>query len=613
MAIKFLVNKKALKISLIVLVILTAIIIYASIHLNRLLTNALHKGFDQSVFSEVYTFNFENLQVDIFAGSLKVSDFEMLPKVEEIKSFPEINSSFKLGAKKLIMKNVKLFRLLVHNKLHLRQIELIEPGIDFTISDMKPVFIPFTKGDPNKKTNSVTSAIESYTLDQFKMTDAHFIVANSARKREFNIQRINLSLKDVQINRHPGRDVVTYRNFSFSIGEMEGKLDDKLLRYIHFKDFTVTIDSLQMEDTQDTLIYQFANVTTGIKNLDLQTADSIYHVTMESFNLNYRKKSIEFKNLTFKPNLSNAAMQARYKYRKEHFSGKIGTITLAGLEFDSLIHHRKIFIKEIGLDEVFLSIYKDLTKPFPPNHRPEYLGQQIKAISIPVNIRHLRATNFNLENREVTPDGRLGKANIQLVNLHVENITNLDSNGTLAIDADAYVENKAHAQLQIGFLYSQPKFNFKGKIDKFDMTDLNGITNSYAPALVKSGIADAITFSGTVYHTYSKGTMQFLYHDLSVDFDLEDKAKWKSNVLGLAANTYLNNTNPPSPKLPPREVEFYVERDMRKGYLSMLIKSVLDGVKETFIMDKKNRKAYKEVKKEAKQDLKKKNKEEQKK
>ena len=189
----------------------------------------------------------------------------------------------------------------------------------------------------------------------------------------------------------------------------------------------------------------------------------------------------------------------------------------------------------------------------------------------------------------------------------------LTQKGNLTIHADAYVENKAHAHLQMNFPYDSPKFSFSGKIDKFDLTDLNDLTNSYAPAFIKKGIADEITFSGTVFHTYSKGTMQFLYHDLVVDLELMDKAKWKSTILGFAANTYLNSSNPPSANVPPRVVEFYVERDMRKGFLSMLIKSVLDGVKETFIMDKKNRQAYQEVKKEAKQDQKKKNKEGQKK
>jgi len=60
--------------------------------------------------------------------------------------------------------------------------------------------------------------------------------------------------------------------------------------------------------------------------------------------------------------------------------------------------------------------------------------------------------------------------------------------------------------------------------------------------------------------------------------------------------------------LPVRIVQFRVERDPRKGYLAMLVKSILTGIKETFIMNKENKQAYKE----AKSDMKKKSKEKRK-
>ncbi|HEY3385163.1 MAG TPA: hypothetical protein VGK46_01560 [Saprospiraceae bacterium] len=613
MATKRSVKKKLLWLTLLVILLLTTCLLFVYINLNRLLTNALQNGFNQNLISNVYAFKFENLDVNILTGSVKVFNVEMYPRKEPVQSYPYINSSFRLGARKMLLKNVNLVKLLRFNKLELKQIELIEPGIEFTIADVKPVFFPFTESTSIKKETTGKIAIESYVLEEFKMVDAHFQVANSAKRRSFNIQRINLVLKDMHINRHSGRDMITYRSFNFSVGEMEGKLEDKALRYVHFKDFKVSIDSLLVEDSPDTVIYHFADVNSEISNLDLQTADSIFHVTMESFNLSYKKKSLEFNNLSFKPNISDAAMQARYKFRKEHFAGNIGSIKIEGIHFDSLIYKRKLWIEEIGLHEVSVSIYKDLRKPFPPDHRPAYLGQQIAAIPIPLYIRNVKATHVNLVNREVTPEGGLGKANINRTTLNVGNITNLDSTGMLTITADAFVENKAHAYLQMNFPYDSPKFSITGKINKFDLTDLNDLTNSYAPAFIKKGIADEITFSGTIYETYSKGTMKFLYHDLVVDLELADKAKWKSTILGFAANTYLNSANPPSANVPPRVVDFYVPRDMRKGFLRMLIKSVLDGVKETFIMDKENRKAYKDVKKEAKQDQKKKNKETQKK
>jgi len=590
------VKRTILGISIIVLITIVTCTIFIYINLNRLLTNALHNGFNDNLISNVYELKFEDLEANILTGSVRVLNVKMYPRDNPVHTYPYINSSLRLEARKMILKNVDLILLLRSNKLYLEKIELVEPGIDFTIADVNPIFFPFKEKEAAQQEKTDKKSIESYSLKEFSMKDASFHVINLAKVREFNIQRINLTVKDILIDQQPGRDKISYAHFDFSIGELTGRLENKELRYINFKDFKVNIDSLYLEETQDTILYHFADVKTGIDNLDIQTADSTYHITMESFNVRYDKKSVELCNLSFKPNISDAALQKKYPYRKENFAGTIGNIQISGVNFDSLIYKRKIVIDEILLDDVSASIYKDLTKPFPPDHRPEYLGQQIKAIAWPVIIHQIKATHVNLVNTEVKPDGGIGKANIRRASLTIEHITNLPTVENLTVSADAYVENKAHAYLRLGFDYNKPQFSIDGKVEKFDLTDLNALTNSYAPVRIKEGIADGITFSGMVFKTGSTGTMKFLYHDLVIDMELEDKAEWKSLVLGLVANTYISSSNPSSANLPERVVHFEVERDMRKGYLSMTIKSILDGVKETFIMSKENKKAYREAK-----------------
>ena len=66
---------------------------------------------------------------------------------------------------------------------------------------------------------------------------------------------------------------------------------------------------------------------------------------------------------------------------------------------------------------------------------------------------------------------------------------------------------------------------------------------------------------------------------LKLTWQLHDQAKWKSVALAFAANAYLNASNPPSASLPPRIVQFHAERDMNKGFINLLIRSVLSGLK----------------------------------
>jgi hypothetical protein len=99
--------------------------------------------------------------------------------------------------------------------------------------------------------------------------------------------------------------------------------------------------------------------------------------------------------------------------------------------------------------------------------------------------------------------------------------------------------------------------------------------------------------------------MKFLYHDLKIDIKLDEKASWKSSVLSFAANTAVASANPASESLPPKIVKFHAERDMNKSFINITIKSALNGLKETILMSKENKKAYKAEKKKARKESKK--------
>ncbi len=150
--------------------------------------------------------------------------------------------------------------------------------------------------------------------------------------------------------------------------------------------------------------------------------------------------------------------------------------------------------------------------------------------------------------------------------------------------------------LSLQFSYAAPQMLINGRVQKFNLPDLNNFLSSYTPAKVNKGIVDEVVFSATAYRNHSEGKMKFLYHDLKIDLELKDQAKWKSDVLAFAGNTVVASSNPPPGGKPAKEVTFHVDRDMNKGFINIIIKSILAGFKETVIMSKENRKAYKEGK-----------------
>src|SRR4030095_6485465 len=119
---------------------------------------------------------------------------------------------------------------------------------------------------------------------------------------------------------------------------------------------------------------------------------------------------------------------------------------------------------------------------------------------------------------------------------------------------------------------------------------------SYTPGQINSGIVDELSYTATAYKTKSLGTLKFLYHDLNIDLQLEEQAKWKSTLGALAANTYIPASNP-APDRPVKVVNFEAERNMNKGFINLVLKSLFSGLKETIILTGENRKNYNAKKK----------------
>jgi hypothetical protein len=368
------------------------------------------------------------------------------------------------------------------------------------------------------------------------------------------------------------------------------------IKSFKLNDFNLNVTALAIRKSIDTLIYTYVDFSTGLKNLDINTADSIFKISLQSFDLSFAKKDLNLKNFAFKPNISQAAMLKREKYQKAQFSISVGSINLKNVNFDTLVYHRRLLVDDINIDKVMVSLFKDKMKPIDKNKFPKYLGQKLAAIPIPLRVKQVNVTGASLTNLERKVDGKYARVNITRGSLEAKNITNLPTNEMLTVKLSGFVENKAPINLAVAFSYQQPYFNINCKVGTFNLPDLNQLLAAYTPAIIKKGTVDEITFSGVVNRTTATGTMKFLYHNLDVDLKLTDK-KWQNSVIGFAANTYLSTNNPPSAGLPPKVVQYQAVRDLNKGGFNPIIRSFLSGMKETMIMSKENKKAYKEEKK----------------
>ncbi len=584
--------------------IVSGIFIYKNF--NRLLSEALIKSFNSNIISDVYDLKFNDLSINFYSGNIRVKNVEILPKQKPLKSYPYINSSLDLRTKEILLANVEIITLLKQNILKLEKIKIDEPEVSIIIADKNPIFLPFKEStvEPDTVQQSSKSGINAYFLNSFVLNDASVQIGNLAKERNLIIDKLDITIKDIHFDQQPGKDLFSYSLLNLNIGKIEGVLHKESVQQISLKNYEIIVNSLEVEKSIDTLLYHFDDFRMGLKDLDIHTTDSIFHLALQDFNLSYSDKSVIIKNIAFTPNINEKAIQKRVKFQKTQFQLSAVLVKITGINFDSLFYRKKIFIDEITLDSVNSNLFKDRTKPIDIKHFPEYPAQLITSIKTPILIKQVLATNVNLVYNEIKSDKNRGKANINKATFKIENITTVDTNQPLLMKTDAFLENKVHFFLSLEFDYKKPEFSFNGTFSKFDLKDLNQLIQSFAPASINNGVADKIEFTGVAKKEKADGTMKFLFHDFTFDLNLEDKADWKNSVLSFAANAVVTSSNPASDILPPRIVKYNVKRDMNKSFINITLISVLEGLKETVFMSKENKKRYKQVKKEARKESK---------
>jgi hypothetical protein len=594
---RFPIGKISLRVILSLIALLAVAVFILSVNLNRLVADAIEKQFQANIISDVYELRFDKLRINLMGGDIRVVNLVLQPRSKPAKEYPYINSSIRLTARTIVLHRVRFLTLLRDNKLIVGRIEILKPDIQVKLSGNKQVFFPYrdTAADTLKKGEKIRKQIESYALSEFGFTDANLELMNSTTGRHLKATGLSIRFLNVKLSQKSWADLLTFGNVNIKLQQVTGVLPDGALRNIDFTDFSLNIDTLNFENTNDTLIYRYANMESAIRNIELHTADSIFKIAANSVNISCRKKTISLSGLEFKPDVSQAKLNRMSPWQKALFSCSAASASFTGVEFDTLLYRHQIHIARVVLDRVDADIYKDKTKPLNMSIVPDYPGQMIRKIKIPLRIDDFLATNFNLINTEKKPDGQIAKVGVLRGKLEATHITNLSLTEKLAIKFHAYIDNKVGFSLGLLCSYSQPTFSFRGDIERFSLPELNRLIREYTPATFNTGIADKISFTGNAYPGNADGNMTFLYHKLEMDMHLTAQGSWKNSVVAFAANTAVNSANPMDGS-PPRLVTYHVDRDMHRGFINIVLRSFFGGMKETILMSKENRKAQKERK-----------------
>ena len=560
---------------------------------NRLLSEALLTSFNRTLASDVYELKFKNLYVNIIDGDIRVNDVVFQPRKEPLVHYPYINSDFRLTTQTLMLKRVEVFELLRHQTLNLQRIEINKPIVDMRLEGAISIIFPFKDSTGVSKDRPGKKPIEHLHLEKFEMIDASFHVINTFKQRELNIDKLNFELNDLFVSQDYGRDSLSCGSLVLVMDSVFGSMQQSSLRQFKVGSYSFSLQEFEMQKTLEKIDYKFVDVGTMLRDVHIDMADSVFHIGLKKFGMLYQKRSIVLEGFTYEPNVSEEELQNRKRYQNTQFSCSAAYVELLGVNFDSLMRVQSLIVDEVVVDSIAASLFKDKTKPPDPNRFPKYAGQNLAALDFPLYIKKVTVKNGNILNRERKTDSTYAKVTVADLNASVSNVRSGTTEGTLLLQGHGMLENKVKFMVSIGFSYSKPQFTFEASTGSFRLEDLNRLLAEYTPAKIDSGVVDALNLEGTAYSNRSTGVLKFLYHDLQMDLNLEQQAKWKSDLGAFAANTMLSSSNPVDKGMPAKIVNFEAERDMHKGFINLVLKSLFAGLKETLMMTKENRQNYK--------------------
>ncbi|MDZ7648136.1 MAG: hypothetical protein U5K54_13685 [Cytophagales bacterium] len=356
-----------------VLAVLILATIYIYRNFNNILSKALYSSFSESVISDVYELKFENLQVNPFSGSIRVFNATFRPLEKPLKEYPYINSSLSLKTETLLLEEVDIRTLLRRKSIdYFNNVYISKPEIEFLLNGTRHLMLPFkdTTATEPIENEDIKRPIESFALRKFHLEDASFHSINSNKEREFTIKGLSILVNDLQIEQQLGGYLTFVQEATLLIGNLNGDLEKDGVRHLSFDDFAIKFEAVSAQLAIDTAIYGFDNFGTSLKNLSIQTKDSIFQVIMKSFDLSYRDESITLREVSFKPNVTHAVIQNEFKFQHTEFSGSIGLLEFKKVNFDSMLYAQKLFIDEITLNKVKVAVFKDKTKPIDSTRFP---------------------------------------------------------------------------------------------------------------------------------------------------------------------------------------------------------------------------------------------------
>lgn len=360
----------------------------------------------------------------------------------------------------------------------------------------------------------------NFSVDRFKVADAEIDYKSTLNGRSAKHQQINST------------------SFDFTGFTLNAEKRDFNLQDFNFttKNFHLPLDN--------------GFYTLGIGQLDIHKKDETLKLNQIHLISAYPKEEFAY----------------HHPKHSDWFDVSVGNVVLAGIDYPTFFADKVLNIRDVSVGDVKLLNYKNQNIDIEHNVMPLiYVGLQKAPLKM--NIQNLDVSNFMVSYQELSRGAtEPGEIFFTEMNGKFEGFTNivtkpqqyikLDANGKLM--GTGYFTAKWY--LPVDSL--NDRFLLTGKLNQFELIQLNRLITPMAPLEVKDGRVNSLVFKTEASSKGARVQMRFLYDDLSVSVLKNTENGTAPNKLySTLANAVLKKNNPNKAKDKPREPNLSIVRD----------------------------------------------------
>ncbi len=545
------INKKTLRISSIILLIVVAFMIA----FNSIVTHIIEKkinGFLVNEHLKHYHIEYTGISFNLMDRSVSLMDFKALPESIFLDSldksdFNTIIPEVTVG--RLTVSGINLMAVINDHNLVIRKITVIKP------------------------------VIKLYKFN------GKLLLANAEKKKNFSLgdSVMLVGIKGVSVG------TITFRKSRFEIYNYKEK------KYtLSSKDITITMHGLILKprDHGNTYFYPaLRDASLVAKDNVLELGNNLYEIAFRQLTADLKGQSLIFKGFHFRPLYSKEAFSRHIKFQEERFDMKAGEITFTGADFYHFLTENEISIRKIDISNAAIDIYRDKRVPFNHSQRPLLPNQSLKRIKEKLIIDTVRIENSRFNYGEIT-DVRSQPLAVYFTALsgtitHISNFPSLWRKNNMKMTLKGRLMKKASLNVQLVFPLAaiSDTFYFSGAVNgPVPFSVFNPAIYPAAGLKFSGGVLEKLTFRGSANPEYSSGTMTMLYHDLYIQAMKKKDTQTSNKFLSWSANSLVLKNNPRKGEgKEAKAASMFFQRDVERGFGNFFWKTLFSGMKATML------------------------------